>query len=404
MTKLTPEPDVPLKRVIVIVLDGAGVGALPDADVYGDQGANTLKHVIEKHQPLKLQNLFSLGLAAVLKLKEADSIKLIDGSAYGRMQPLSPGKDTTSGHWELAGLVLEHPFPLFPQGFPSAVIDQFEKAIGRRTLGNVAASGTEIIKELGAEHLKTGFPIVYTSADSVFQIAAHEKVVSREMLYQWCEKARAILTGSYAVGRVIARPFIGDDGAYQRTAGRHDYSLEPPGETLLDQAKAAGYPVAVVGKVADIFTHRGITEKRPGGNNQLINADLELLIDHCPTGLLWATYGDFDTVYGHRNDSAGFARALEEFDLNLGSILKKLKNEDLLLITADHGCDPTFPTTDHTREFVPIITWSPALASKEFEPNLGLRKSYADLAATAAAWLKIERSGEGKPFNWFSKT
>jgi phosphopentomutase len=403
MTKLTPGPDNQQKRVIVIVLDGSGVGALPDADIYGDQGANTLKHVIEKHQPLKLKNLFSLGLAAILKLKDAGNITLIKGSSYGRMQPLSPGKDTTSGHWELAGLILDQPFPLFPQGFPHQVIEAFEKAIGRQTLGNVAASGTEIIKELGAEHVKTGFPIVYTSADSVFQIAAHEKVVPRETLYQWCKKARNILTGDYAVGRVIARPFIGEDGAYQRTAGRHDYSLEPPGETLLDQVKDAGYPVAVIGKVADIFAHRGITEKRPGGNNTDINGDLEYFLDSCPTGLLWATFGDFDTVYGHRNDSAGFAEALEEFDLKLAGILNKIKNEDLLLITADHGCDPTFPTTDHTREYVPIIAWSPGFTGAGFEPALGTRRSYADLAATAAAWLNLEHQGKGKPFNWFPK-
>jgi phosphopentomutase len=394
MTKHTHAPELPAKRVIVIVLDGAGAGELPDADRYGDQGSNTLKNVLEKHGPLQLSNLNSLGLARIAGIDEPNP-DAVDARYYGRMAPQSPGKDTTSGHWELAGLVMDKPFPTFPAGFPPQVIAAFEKAIGRSALGNVVASGTEIIKTLGSKHLETGYPIVYTSADSVFQIAAHEKIVSNDMLYEWCKKARNILTGEYAVGRVIARPFTGEEGAFVRTAGRHDYSLEPPGETLLDHVHAAGYPVAVIGKVSDIFAHRGITEHRPAANNEEIAAQVISLAAAVPKGLIWATFGDFDTIYGHRNDSAGFARALESFDLKLAQILSVLGKDDLLFITADHGCDPTFPTTDHTREYVPIIAWGRSLPHGI---NLGTRNSYADLAASAATWLKLEPPQNGSSF------
>ena len=395
MTKHIPAPDLPDKRVIVIVLDGAGIGALPDAEIYGDQGSNTLQNVIEKHGPLKLENLFSLGLGKLLQLKQNYKFPPLRVGCFGRMAPASPGKDTTSGHWELAGLVMTERFPVYPDGFPDKIIDSFEQAIGHKVLGNVAASGTEIIEELGEEHLKTGYPIVYTSADSVFQIAAHEAVVPLELLYQWCEQARYLLSGKHAVGRVIARPFAGESGSFKRTSGRHDYSMPPPGDTLLDDTKKAGYPVAVIGKVADIFAHRGITIHRPGGDNEAIAGELDYLLGKVPCGLIWATFGDFDTLYGHRNDSEGFARALERFDLQLESILGKLGIGDLLLITADHGCDPTYPTTDHTREYVPVLAWGPALQGNI---ALGTRPTYADLAATAGHWLNLETVGKGNSF------
>lgn len=395
MTKHTHAHKLPFKRVIVIVLDGAGVGELPDAGKYGDRGANTLKNVLDKHGPLQVKNLNALGLAQIVGLPEAEASESLDARYYGRMSPKSPGKDTTSGHWELAGLIMDKPFPVYPNGFPPQIIKAFETAIGRQSLGNVAASGTEIIKDLGPEHLKTGFPIIYTSADSVFQIAAHEEVVPNEMLYEWCKKARKILTGEHAVGRVIARPFKGKEGAFMRTAGRHDYSLEPPGKTLLDLVSDAGYPVAVIGKVSDIFAHRGITEHRAAANNNEIAEQLISLAADIPTGMLWATFGDFDTVYGHRNDSKGFVQALERFDLKLAQILAALGEQDLLFITADHGCDPTFPTTNHTREYVPIIVWGHSLPCNV---NLGTRDSYADLSASAACWLELEPPQNGSSF------
>jgi len=395
MTKHTHEHKPPLKRVIVIVLDGAGVGELPDAGKYGDRGANTLKNVLRKHGPLQIKNLNALGLAHIVGLPEAEAAENLNGRYYGRMSPKSPGKDTTSGHWELAGLIMDKPFPVYPGGFPPQIIEAFESSIGRPSLGNIAASGTEIINDLGSKHLKTGFPIVYTSADSVFQIAAHEKVAPNEMLYEWCNKARKILSGEHAVGRVIARPFKGEEGAFVRTAGRHDYSLDPPGKTLLDLVSDAGYPVAVIGKVSDIFAHRGITEHRPAANNDEIAEQLISLAADIPAGMLWATFGDFDTIYGHRNDSEGFAQALERFDLKLAKILAALGEQDLLFITADHGCDPTFPTTDHTREYVPIIAWGHSLP---YDVNLGTRNSYADLSASAAYWLELEPPQNGSSF------
>lgn len=395
MTQATPELNHSPKRVILVVLDGAGVGALPDADQYGDEGSNTLGNVLKKHGDLKLKNLFALGLGEVLAASSKAVSPPSKAKLFGRMAPQSPGKDTTSGHWELAGLVLKKPFPLYPQGFPPAIIEAFRKEIGRGVLGNIAASGTEIIEMLGTEHLATGYPIVYTSADSVFQIAAHEQVADKETLYAWCEKARRILDGRHAVGRVIARPFKGKAGSFKRTAGRRDYSLAPPGETLLDLTYKAGYSVAVIGKVADIFAGRSITEHRPGGDNNATLADLALLMAEVESGLIWATLGDFDTLYGHRNDSEGFILALEWFDLHLKFILDALREGDLLLITADHGCDPTHPTTDHTREYVPLIAWGLTLPQNI---NIGTRQSFADLAASAACWLSLESPPHGTSF------
>jgi phosphopentomutase len=395
MIKHTPAPDLPKKRVIIIVLDGAGVGALPDADQYGDQGANTLKNIITQQGPLKLDNLRSLGLYRVLQMPEGEKGIPSRACYYGRMSPISPGKDTTSGHWELAGLVLKKPFPVYPNGFPDEVINAFKKLIGRDILGNIAASGTVIINDLGDDHLKTGYPIVYTSADSVFQIAAHDSIIPPDLLYEWCKKAREILSGEHAVGRVIARPFTGKSGSFIRTSGRHDFSIAPPGNTILDQTSQAGYPVAVIGKVADVFAHRGITIHRSGGDNDATTADLSILIDQITEGLIWATYGDFDTIYGHRNDSKGFALALEQFDRQLALFIDRLKESDLLFITADHGCDPTYPTTDHTREYVPIMVWGLSLPQNI---DVGIRTTYADLAASAAQWLQIKAPENGGSF------
>lgn len=403
MIKPTRGPDretLPRRRAVIAVLDGAGVGALPDADAYGDSGANTLLHVISAEGPLELPNLQRLGLKNILSLSTGSPLSsrpspLHAAGYYGRMASRAAGKDTTSGHWELAGMVLKKPFPVYPQGFPPQIISAFENAIGRPVLGNIPASGTEIIKDLGELHLQTGRPIVYTSADSVFQIAAHEELVSPEELYSWCAAAREILQGEHAVGRVIARPFTGDPGAFRRTARRKDFSLSPPGATLLDRAAAAGYQVAVIGKVADIFNHRGVTVHRPGGDNETTAAALLGLLEELPGGLLWATFGDFDTLYGHRNDSRGFAAALERFDRHLGKILGLLCPEDFLFITADHGCDPTYPGTDHTREHVPLIAWSPSLRESL---ALGTRSSFADLGASAAAWLRLPPLEHGLSF------
>lgn len=396
MIKPTPEhnPVQKSRRAIVVVLDGAGAGAAPDAGDYGDQGANTLRGVITAGEQLSLPHLYGLGLHLILDLPALPVEKAING-CYGRMAPRSPGKDTTSGHWELAGLVLDRPFPTYPGGFPSDIIRKFEQVLGRKVLGNVVASGTEIIERLGQKHLNTGYPIVYTSADSVFQIAAHEQIIPVEQLYSWCRAARMILQHRHAVGRVIARPFEGEPGAFRRTSRRKDYSLPPPGETILDRIKEHGLPVGVIGKVADIFNHRGITVHRPGKDNQQIFDSLQKLMGELSEGLVWATFGDFDTLYGHRNDVKGFARALQQFDNWMPLLKRQIKAGDLLLITADHGCDPTFPGTDHTREYVPLLVWSPSLPPGV---NLGTRSTMADMAAGIAGWMGLPPLGPGSSF------
>ncbi len=393
MIRPIPAPEG-ARRAIILILDGAGTGALPGAERYGDAGANTLGHVLSRHGPLELPLLFALGLGEIV---DCPGCRLPRGScgARGRAAFLSPGKDTTGGHWELAGVILEKPFPTYPHGFPPPVIEAFEEAVGRRVLGNCAASGTEIIMRLGEEHLATGRPIVYTSADSVFQVAVHEAVATPEELYRWCRLAREILRGEHAVGRVIARPFTGFAGNFRRTAGRKDFSLSPPGRTLLDTAAAAGLAVAVVGKVSDVFNHRGVTLHCPGGDNDAVLDSLAGLLAEVETGLLWATCGDFDTVYGHRNDAAGFARALERADRRLRPLKKLVRPGDLVIITADHGCDPTHPGTDHTREYVPLLAWSPSLPG---QAALGTRLTLADAGATAAAWLRLPPLENGTPF------
>ncbi len=311
------------------------------------------------------------------------------------MAPLSPGKDTTTGHWELAGLVLKEPFPLYPEGFPGEVINAFENAIGRKVLGNIAASGTEIIEELGGKHIQTGFPIVYTSADSVFQVAAHEDIVPVQLLYQWCRTARReILTGKHAVGRVIARPFKGVPGSFWRTAGRVDYSLEPPAPVLTDLVKEKGLAVWVVGKVKDIFAGRGVTRHLPAAGNRAIMEAVEESVRSSFSGIMWATLVDLDMLYGHRNNVEGFAQALEEFDVFLGTLVPKLGPDDILVLTADHGCDPTLEGTDHTREYVPLLMYG----KKVTAVNIGTRRSFADMGATVTRVLGCAPTRDGNSF------
>jgi len=340
-----------MSRVIWIVLDGVGAGTAPDSAVFGDQGADTLGHIREKYPELKLPNLDALGLARLY----GDASPVL--GACGRAQEISQGKDTTTGHWEMVGVVRKTGFPTYPDGFPVEVMDAFCRAVGRGALGNEPASGTEIIARLGDEHIKTGKYIVYTSADSVFQIAAHEEIISREELYDACRKARAILQDEHAVARVIARPFVGKTGNFVRTDGRHDFSLEPPYPMLLDKLAAAGIPVWGVGKIQDVFCGRGLSKHLPTHNNREgIDATLSAM-DQLDEGLIMTNLVDFDMLYGHRRDVNGFGRALEEVDAGIGQIMEKMKAEDTFLICADHGCDPTYLGTDHTRELVPVLLY-----------------------------------------------
>ncbi|OIQ58261.1 phosphopentomutase [Moorella thermoacetica] len=381
-----------LDRVILIVLDSVGVGALPDAAQYGDEGSNTLAHIAATVD-LRLPNLTRLGVGNITPLRGIPPVGT-PAAAWGKMASQTAGKDTTSGHWELTGLILERPFPLYPHGFPPEIIEPFEKAIGRRVLGNKPASGTAIIEELGAEHMRTGYPIVYTSADSVFQIAAHEEVIPVEELYRYCKIARRLLTGEHAVGRVIARPFVGEPGHFIRTDRRQDFSLEPPRPTLLDAVIAAGLEVMAVGKIKDIFAGRGIsrwihTHDNMDGVDQTRN-----FMREGERGLIFTNLVDFDMRYGHRNDVAGYAAALEAFDRRLPELLDALETNDALILTADHGCDPTTPSTDHSREYVPLLIYG-----KRIRPlNIGVRPTFADLGATVAALLGVPYDLPGKSF------
>ncbi len=366
-------------RVIWIVLDSVGIGEMPDAAAYGDQGSDTLGN-IARQRALKLPNLCRLGLANIRPLTGLEPAAAPAG-AYGKCTLASPGKDTTTGHWEMAGIHLAKPFPLFPQGFPREVMEPFETRIGRRAIGNKAASGTEIIKELGEEHVQTGSPIVYTSADSVFQIAAHEEVIPLFELYKICETARDILRGPYEVGRVIARPFVGEPGAFTRTSNRHDYAVPPPKGMLLDRLKARGVEVYSVGKIFDVFLGRGIGEQVKTKTNADGMAKTLAAMDDLESGLIFVNLVDFDMLYGHRNDVEGYARALEEVDAWLPALEAKLGADDLLILTADHGCDPTTPSTDHSREYVPVLAYG---REARAAVNLGVRGSLADIGQTVA--------------------
>ncbi|MBM4124179.1 MAG: phosphopentomutase [Nitrospira sp.] len=383
-----------INRVILIVLDGLGVGELPDAAQYGDRGSNTLAHVAEAVGGLSLPNLELLGLGHIGPFAGLRRMGEPDG-CFGKMAELSKGKDTTLGHWEMTGLVVDHPFPTYPQGFPPDVIEAFQKAIGRTVLGNKAASGTEIIQELGEEHLKTGAPIVYTSADSVFQVAAHERAVPLEELYRICREARKLLKPPHQVARVIARPFIGEAGAFVRTEGRRDFSLEPPGQTLLDVLKQAGQPVVGIGKIDDLFKGRGLTRAIHTKNNEAGMDETIRILSMVPRGLLFVNLVDFDMLYGHRNDAAGYAKALQTFDARLPGLLHGMRQGDLLCLTADHGNDPLGPGTDHTREYVPLLAYGPRLARGV---DLGTRRTFADLGQTIADALGVKRLSWGDSF------
>jgi phosphopentomutase len=369
------------ERVIWIVLDSVGIGELPDAADYGDVGRDTLGHVA-RSRPLGLTNLVRLGLANIKPLDHLSPPAHPIGN-FGKGTTVSPGKDTTTGHWEMAGIWLDQAFPVYPHGFPPALIQEFERRIGRHTLGNKPASGTEIIKELGEEHVRTGFPIVYTSGDSVFQIAAHENVIPIAELYRMCEIARALLDGPNRVGRVIARPFTGLSGSFRRTERRHDYAVEPPRPMLLDVLADQGIPVFGVGKIHDIYNGRGVGNYVTTKNNSDGMAKLAEALLRQSGGLIFANLVDFDMLYGHRKDVEGFARSLEEFDVLLGPLLSSLRPSDLLLITADHGCDPdpVNPTTDHSREYVPILAYHPGSPGGA---NLGIRSTLADMGQTIA--------------------
>jgi phosphopentomutase len=366
------------RRIVLIVLDGVGIGALPDAADYDDAGANTLQHVAESCGGLTLPNLRRLGLGNLLPLKGVPPADK-PAAGYGRMNETSCGKDSTTGHWELAGIHQEYPFAVYPQGFPTEIIDEFTRRTGLRPLGNYAASGTDILRQLGEEHMRTGRPIVYTSVDSVFQIAAHEELIPVPRLYELCRVAREILN-PYRVVRVIARPFVGSSrDSYRRTARRHDFSMPPNAETILDRLQSAGQEVVGVGKISDLFAGRGITRTLPTENNRHGMAVSLTALGELRQGVLFINLVDFDMLFGHRLDALGFGRALEEFDAWLPGLMAAMNEEDLLLITADHGCDPTTPGTDHCREYVPLLGWTPGLKAG---CSLGVRNSFADVAAT----------------------
>ena len=367
------------QRIVWIVLDSVGIGEMPDADVYGDKGSDTLGNIARLRR-LRLPNLCRLGLGNIKPLTGlAPDPSPLGG--YGRAALASPGKDTTTGHWEMAGIHLAKPFPLFPNGFPREIMNEFETRIGRSALGNKAASGTEIIAELGEEHVRTGSPIVYTSADSVFQVAAHEEVIPLFELYKICETARGILRGKYEVGRVIARPFVGEPGTFTRTANRHDYAVPPPKGMLLDRLEERGVEVFSVGKIFDVFLGRGIRETEKTKNNADGMAKTLSAMESLDRGLIFVNLVDFDQLYGHRNDVEGYARALEEVDEWLPSLEDKLNESDLAILTADHGCDPTTPSTDHSREYVPILTYGKRANSGV---ALGLRSTLSDIGQTVA--------------------
>jgi len=367
------------RRVVWVVLDSVGIGEMPDAAAYGDSGSDTLGN-IARQRPLRLPNFERAGLANIRSFHGLTP-SASPSAAFGRCTLASPGKDTTTGHWEMVGIHLEKPFPLYPNGFPPEILEPFEKAIGRKTLGNCAASGTEIIEDLGAEHIRTGSPIVYTSADSVFQIAAHEQVIPIDELYRICTIAREMLRGPHEVGRVIARPFVGQPGSFTRTANRRDFAVPPPPGMLLDRLAERGVSVASVGKIYDIFLGRGITQSSKTKSNADGMAKTIEVMRAAPDGVVYVNLVDFDSLYGHRNDVGGYARALEEADAWIPEVESNLDAGDLLVFTADHGCDPTTPSTDHSREYVPLLALGPQVRPGV---NLGTRATLSDIGQTVA--------------------
>lgn len=382
-----------MDRVILIVLDSVGIGELPDAHLYNDIGSNTLGNIAKHYPDLKLPNLMAMGLGNI------DRDNLLEKTAaptaaFGKAMEQSAGKDTTTGHWEISGVVLQKPFPVFANGFPLAFMDAFEQAIGIKTIGNYAASGTAIINDLGDEHLRTGFPIVYTSADSVFQIAMHESVFPIEKQYEICQIARNMLVGDYEVGRVIARPFTGASGQYTRTSRRKDFAVDPP-ETILDALQKSGKDVYAIGKITDIFNGKGISRYVKTVDNLAgIRATIDA-IKEPTTGLIFTNLVDFDMLFGHRRDIAGYAKALMEFDAYLPEITGNLKEGDLLIITADHGNDPSFSGNDHTREYIPILNYGHQVKAGT---DIGVRKSFADIAATIAEALSVDYQTQGQSY------
>jgi phosphopentomutase len=401
------------RRAIVIVLDGLGVGEMPDARLYGDEGSNTYGHVAQKMPHLKIPNLKALGLHNLITRNSSRHTPAI--GAYAKSAILSKGKDSITGHWEISGIILKKPFPIYPKGFPRHIIKKFETLTGRKVIGNYPASGSEIIQVLGEEHCKTGALIVYTSADSVFQICGHEKYLSLEKLYEYCRQARAMLTGRHSVGRIIARPFLGSKRGYYRTRNRRDFSLPPVKTTMLDKFNRSGIRVLAVGKIGDIFTNRGIHKLYPTKSNiEGIKKTIELIKsgssaqfmlqqrkEVAPLGILnksefiFTNLIDFDMLYGHRNDWKGYACALEEFDRYLPRILKSLNDDDMLILTSDHGCDPVTPSTDHSREYVPVLVYGRMIKPNT---NFGVRKTQADIAATLTEFYELPRWPAGKSF------
>lgn len=383
-----------MKRIILIVLDSVGIGEMPDAHLYGDTGSHTLGNIGKKVGGLDLKNLESLGLG---NIEDLDGVKALDNpkGAFGKSAELSVGKDTITGHWEMSGVILEKPLNTYPNGFSKEIIKEFEHKIGRKVIGNKVASGTEIIKELGEEHLKTGYPIVYTSADSVFQIAAHEEIIPLKKLYEFSEIARKMLVGDKQVGRVIARPFLGEPGNFKRTSNRKDYSLDPFNKTILEYIKEDGQNVMAVGKITDVFNGIGVTHSiHTSNNDDGVNKTLEFMKNKKP-GFIWTNLVDFDMHFGHRNDYEGYYKALQEFDQRLPEIIKELDNDDILIITADHGCDPTTPSTDHSREYVPILIYGNKV---EAGINIGTRSTFSDIGKTVLDYLDIENELYGTSF------
>ena len=383
-----------VNRVVLIVLDSVGIGELPDAGYYGDEGSNTLGNISKSIGGLKLPNLEKIGLGNINGTVGINRSTNPLG-CFGKSLEKSEGKDTTTGHWEIAGIILDKAFPTYPKGFPEEIILEFEKKIGTKTLANTVASGTTIIEELGEEHVKTGYPIVYTSADSVFQIAAHEDVIPLEKLYEMCRIARNILVGEHGVGRVIARPFTGSVGSFKRTSNRRDFSLKPTKKTMLNHIVEAGMEVCAVGKIEDIYAGSGITKAvHIKSNMDGVDRTLEYMKEK-ERGLIFTNLVDFDMLYGHRNDVQGYAKALIDFDNRLPEIVDDLRDSDVLIITADHGCDPTTPSTDHSREYIPILVYGKSIKAGV---NLGIRSTYADIGKTVEELLNVETDNEGKSF------
>lgn len=385
-----------MKRVFLVVLDSVGIGELPDAGDYGDEGSHTL-YAASTSPYFNMPNMKKLGLFHIDGVKEKfpkmDEINSFDGSV-ARLAEGSKGKDTTTGHWEIAGIVSEMPFPTYPQGFPDEIMKEFEEKTGRKTICNLPYSGTDVIRDYGKEHVETGALIVYTSADSVFQIAAHEDIVPVKELYRYCEIAREILQGEHGVGRVIARPFMGEYPNFERTSNRHDYSLAPS-TTMLDQLKASGYEVLAVGKINDIYAGKGVTDTVRTQNNE---EGIEKLIERTDrdfNGLCFVNLVDFDMVYGHRNNVDGYAKALTYFDEQLPRVLQGLRKDDILMITADHGCDPSTPSTDHSREYIPIVIYGDSVKG---DNNMGTRKTFSDIAATILEYFDVKPEISGTSF------